>query len=96
MTINRLTLILLVTLLSLPALAIAGHHYGCHYGKMNNWNMTELDTDGDGRLSFEEFIAPRVERWQSGFDGIDTDRDGLISEEEWVAFLEMHGMTRDE
>ena len=94
MTKNKLSLILLITILSLPTLAIAGHHYGCHYGKMNNWNMTELDTDGDGRMSFDEFIAPRTERWQSGFDSIDTDQDGQISEAEWNAFLEMHGVTQ--
>lgn len=93
MALNRLTLITLAILFFLPTLVFASHHYGCHYGKMSGWNMTELDTDGDGRLSFEEFVAPRTERWQAGFDGIDTDLDGLISEAEWNVFLEMHGMT---
>ncbi len=93
MALKKLIFILVVSLISLPTLAFASHHYGGHYGKMNSWNMTELDSDGDGLLSFEEFVAPRTERWQAGFDGIDTDQDGLISEEEWNTFLEMHGMS---
>lgn len=94
MTLNKLTPIILAVFFFLPTLAFASHHHGCHYGKMSSWNMTELDTDGDGRLSFEEFVAPRTERWKAGFDGIDTDQDGLISEEEWSVFLDMHGMTK--
>ena len=43
-------------------------------------------------LTFEEFTAPNVEKWRSGFDMIDTNGDGEVGVDEWDAFTEVHGM----
>ena len=87
--------ILAIFALAFPAFTIAGHYHG-HSGHMKgNWDMTALDTNEDGMLSFEEFSAPNVKKWRSGFEMIDTSGDGNISNEEWRAFLEVHGVKSD-
>ena len=83
---------LTVFALTLPSLSIAAHHYHGH-GDMNMvWDMTALDTDNDGVLSFDEFIAPNLEKWRSGFGMIDADGNGQIDVNEWEEFLGVHGM----
>jgi hypothetical protein len=83
---------LAIVALALPSLTLAGHHYGGH-GNMNMvWDMTALDKDGDGVLTFDEFISPNVEKWRSGFDMIDTNGDGEVGIDEWDAFTAVHGM----
>ena len=86
---------LAVFALVFPALAPAGQYHGYTGHRMGNWDMTALDTNADGVLTFEEFSAPSVDKWRSGFKMIDTDSDGAISPAEWRAFLEVHGMQTD-
>jgi hypothetical protein len=88
-------------LMMIPVFVIAGNYYGHHgyhgghgYG-LKSWNMGDLDTDNDGFVSFEEFKAPSVKMWQSGFDSVDENRDGLIDENEWRALKEMHAVTTE-
>jgi Ca2+-binding EF-hand superfamily protein len=57
--------------------------------------MEDLDTDNDGVVNFEEFKAPSVKMWQSGFDSVDENRDGVIDENEWKVLQEMHGVTSE-
>ena len=78
-----------------PSLTIAGHHYGGHGCMTKNWDMTALDTDNDGVLTFDEFTAPNLKKWRSGFDMIDTNSDGEIGVDEWNEFKEAHGMKSD-
>ena len=85
-------ILLMVSAMTIPTITLAGYQHG-GYGCMGqNWNMTDLDTDGNGRLTFDEFTAPSMEKWQSGFDMIDTDGSKDISDEEWKAFLDVHGV----
>lgn len=92
MNVKRYAVVLAMAALTLPLIAFAGHHYGGH-GNMNRvWDMTALDKDSDGVLTFDEFISPNVEKWRSGFDMIDTNGDGEIGVDEWNAFTEVHGM----
>lgn len=95
MNTKMLLLPLMMLVLAVTAPALAGHRYGAHGYMDQSWNMTELDTDGNGRLSVEEFTAPAVEKWKSGFDMIDTDGSGDITEDEWKAFLDVHGFNND-
>lgn len=44
--------------------------------------LERLDTDGDGSISEEEFLAPQTERIATLFDRRDRDGDGLLSAEE--------------
>ena len=90
--VSWVALTLTIFALSLPSLTLAGHHYGFHgYGGMV-WDMAALDTDNDGVLTFEEFMAPNVTKWRSGFGMIDTNDDGQVGVDEWDAFLDVHGM----
>jgi hypothetical protein len=92
MNFKRYAFVLAMAALTLPLIAFAGHYYGGH-GNMNMvWDMTALDKDSDGVLTFDEFISPNVEKWRSGFDMIDTNGDGEVGVDEWNAFTEVHGM----
>lgn len=92
MNVKTVAAALAILTMTLPSLTLAGHHYGGH-GSMNMVrDMTALDTDNDGRLTFEEFIAPNMEKWRSGFDMIDTNGDGDVGIDEWDTFLEVHSM----
>ena len=78
-------------LFGLSGVALAGHHYhGCG-GYMKISDLSEMDTNEDGFMSFEEFTEPKMGKYRNWFDAIDTDGDGLISPEEWGAFREAHG-----
>ncbi|BBO71946.1 hypothetical protein DSCA_58760 [Desulfosarcina alkanivorans] len=92
MHLKTLASTLAILALTLPPLALAGHHYGGHGNMDMVWDMAALDTDGNGRLTFAEFIAPNMEKWRSGFDMIDTNGDGDLGVDEWNAFLEVHSM----
>jgi Ca2+-binding EF-hand superfamily protein len=46
----------------------------------------DLDTDGNGVISSEEFVAPAVDR----FNKLDTDGDGVLSSAEFTAPLAEH------
>ena len=62
MNVKRYAVVLAMAALTLPLIAFAGHHYGGH-GNMNMvWDMTALDKDSDGVLTFDEFISPNVEK----------------------------------
>jgi len=89
---NRVATAMVILALTLPSLTLAGHHYGGHGDMSMVWDMTTLDTDSNGMLTFEEFTAPNVEKWRSGFDMIDTNGDGEVGVDEWGAFTEVHSM----
>jgi hypothetical protein len=90
---NYLMLLTILAALALPLSALAGHHYHGHGCMSKSWDMTEMDRNGDGELSFEEYVAPSVEKQRSGFDVIDTDKSGYIDFEEWRVLLEAHGIS---
>ena len=90
-----LNIAIITVMMLVGSTAFAGHHYH-GYGCMGSkWNMEEMDTDQDGRLSFEEFSRTQQERLRNGFDMIDENKDGVIGESEWRTFLEVHGMTKE-
>lgn len=75
---------LFLAAVALGALSIASTDVMAHNhddkgykGKM----MEKVDTDGDGAISKEEFMAKHEEK----FTKMDTDADGLISKEEHKA-----------
>ena len=92
MNLRKYPILLAMAALTLPLIAFAGQHYGGHSNGGMVWDMTELDKDTDGVLSFDEFISPNLKKWRSGFDMIDTDGNGEISVDEWNVFKEVHGM----
>ena len=78
--------------ITIPAFVLAGHYQGGHGFNIKSWNMDDLDTDRNGVVDFEEFVAPSMEKWQSGFDTVDTNGDGDIDGMEWNKLREMHGV----
>ena len=62
---------------------------------IEEWQRTagrfpNMDTDGDGYASWEDFqrVFPKMQK--GAFESIDADKDGKISMEEWAHFLAQH------
>jgi Ca2+-binding EF-hand superfamily protein len=53
--------------------------------------MSEMDRNNDGEITFDEFSAPATERLKSGFKMLDINNHDIISQEEWDEFLRAHG-----
>jgi hypothetical protein len=53
-------------------------------------SFADLDTDGDGVVSSDEFLTPPSER----FAALDTDGDGVLTEEELEAGRPARGRGR--
>jgi hypothetical protein len=71
---------------------IAGHNY--HGYGMKISEMSDIDRNGDGVITFDEFSAPTVDKLKSGFRMLDTNSDEKISENEWDEFLKVHGFEK--
>lgn len=50
--------------------------------------FADIDSDGDGLLSADEFAAGFPDLGAEAFVSIDTDADGMVSEPEHVAAVE--------
>jgi Ca2+-binding EF-hand superfamily protein len=72
--------------------SIAGHGYHGYSMKMSE--MSEIDNNNDGEISFEEFSAPTTEKLKSGFMMLDSNNDEAISKDEWDEFLKVHGFNQ--
>ena len=71
---RKITLIALFVIMQIAGLAsgsMAGHNY--HGYGMQMTEMSAIDGNDDGMITFEEFSAPTVERLKSGFDMLDSE-----------------------
>ena len=91
--VNVVLLSALILTVGLAAKSIAGNSYHGYGMQMNE--KSELDSNDDGAITFDEFSAPTVERLKSGFDMLDTDNDGKIDQKEWDEYLKVHGIDVD-
>ena len=58
-----------------------GHHGHHHWGKGHPpMDMKMLDENGDGKVSFDEFVAPMKKH----FDRMDANHDGVLEADELV------------
>ena len=78
--------------MTLASGTIAGHSYHGYGMKMSE--MSDIDLNGDGDITFDEFSAPTVDKLKSGFRMLDTNSDEKISQEEWDEFLKVHGFEK--
>jgi hypothetical protein len=70
----------------------AGHHYhghGCGYGMRN---ISDMDANQDGTLTFDEFSESHMNKLKRNFKMLDADNDELIDDNEWNQFLKWHGL----
>ena len=90
-----LTLVAMFMITSSLAVSHA-YAYSCENGQSSGGNgafskqFSDMDTNGDDSLSFEEFknVFPSIE--QKGFKMLDNDQDGTLSHDEWNQFKKMH------
>ncbi|MGD9259299.1 MAG: hypothetical protein PVG44_02580 [Desulfobacterales bacterium] len=89
-------LLVLVSLAALVLIAgpvnwsLAGHGY--HGYGMSMSDISEMDGNQDGLITFEEFSAPHNKNLKSAFKMLDANNDEVISKEEWEEFLKIHGV----
>jgi hypothetical protein len=86
------TLITLLSALLIASISFAGYHYDGHGWMMSTWDMTEMDSNQDKMLSFEEYSDSYQKSLSESFNMIDTNQDGMIDESEWTKILEVHGV----
>ncbi len=72
--------------------SIAGHyHHGCgHMG-----DMSAMDSNQDGLITFDEFSAPHMKKYKRVFELLDKDGDEVINEDEMNEFMEVHGYDKN-
>ncbi len=71
-----------------------GHGGGMDMAGMAKFNVPvqDLDTDGDGAVSWDEFSQKYEGTDKQVFEVIDTDKNGKLSQPEWDKFTSAHGM----
>jgi hypothetical protein len=62
---NKITMLSLISLLVCTPMAFAE-------------SQMKLDTDGDGKVSYEEYLASKEKAHERQFKKMDTNRDGFI------------------
>lgn len=87
--------IALTLVLSCPAaqaLAMPGAQDGMTAARTSDpvARFNDMDSDHDGKMTWEEFSAARPNLNRNAFDIIDSSRDGHIDLEEWKAFSAGH------
>ena len=93
---NMLTMISIESVFhfcALPAVTGSVYRGGGQCGNMP-WDMSKLDSNQDGEMTFEEYSAPKLEKWRSGFDRFDSDGNAIIEMNEWETFLSVHAKPR--
>ena len=55
-------------------------------------DISDMDTNNDGVVSFNEYSDFHSEQLRWSFNALDADNDGSISASEWDIFLKMHGV----
>ena len=76
----------------LVSISFAGYNYHGYSMKMSE--MSEIDSNNDGEITFGEFSAPTTEKLKSSFKLLDSNDDDVISQEEWDEFLRVHGFEK--
>ena len=66
--------------------AVINAHAGHHGYMVFSSDISDIDTNNDGVVSFEEYSALHSEKLRWGFNALDTDNDGFISASEWKTF----------
>ena len=59
-------------------------------GNMIKKSFTDLDVNGDGSLSFEEYKTAFPSSEKKAFDFLDSNSDNQLDKEEWQTFTDMH------
>ena len=81
----------LISAILIASISFAGYHYN-HGCMMSTWDMTEMDTNQDSMLSFEEYSDSHQESLSESFNIIDTNQDGVVDKDEWTKIREIHGV----
>jgi hypothetical protein len=76
------------------AIGCSGHYHKTAMPDPASFNahFGDMDADGDGLVSREEFNNFFKNPDPKVFDAIDMNKDGAIDHDEWHAFKEAHGM----
>lgn len=83
-----------LTLLAMGALLLGGQS-GCAASDppspVEQDRFVEMDTNGDGKIILEEFLAANPNMTDQAFVIIDRNKDNGIDRVEWLEFAQNHG-----
>lgn len=93
---NRLLVFTISIVLTLIAVGCSNQkkHHGTDMPAPQTFNahFGDMDSNGDGRVNWEEFSAHFENAEQKVFDAIDLNQDGNIDHDEWHEFKSAHGL----
>jgi hypothetical protein len=61
-----------------------------HMGKISSATFDQMDKDGSGGITYDEFKALFPNTKEVGFAALDRDGDKTLSQQEWQAFKDAH------
>ncbi len=91
---KNLLLFVLVLVAGGAACTSHGHHHDSPLPDPKGYNahFGDMDTSGDGKVTWAEFKAYFPQAEPAVFAAIDLNKDGVIDHDEWHAFKEAHGL----
>jgi len=87
---KKILIITTLLFLGLTIGAVAGSYHGHSGWGMFSAKLSDMDSNGDGAVTLEEFNDFMTAGNKGIFDALDTNKDSLIDADEWTTLIDAH------
>ena len=87
---KKILIITALLVFGVAVVAVAGNYHGYGGCGMFSTKLSDMDPNGDGTVTLDEFNDFMATGHKEIFDALDMNKDGLIDNEEWTSFIEAH------